>query len=243
MNRTIALAVALTASSSALALDISDEDLKKKGLAGEVEFGLSESRGNTEESSIRGKAQMDYFVQEWRHHAEIDTKRVKDAERTKDKRFYASYQADRKWSEKNYGFSTIDYEHDRIRGYEDQVTVAFGYGHSFTPTTHSTLDTEIGPGYRWNQAGEGTKEWILKAAANFNWKMSDSSKFREKLTVSSGSDNTVTRSETSITTSVIGSLAMKLSLRITHQTHPGMSGDVPKKKLDSVTGVTLLYGF
>ena len=243
MNRMIAFAAALAASNSALALDISDDDLKQKGLAGQVEFGLSESRGNTEESSVRGKAEIDYFVKEWRHNALIEAKRVKTDEETKDKRFLAGYQVDRKWSEVNYGFGNIEYENDKIRGFEDQVKLILGYGHSFIPSANSTLDTEIGPGYRWNQAGDGTKEWILSGALNFDWKMSDTSKFAEKFTVDSGSDNTVSRSETSITTTVIGALAMKLSLSVTHQTHPGMDDGVKKNKLDSVTAVTLLYGF
>lgn len=243
MNRMIVLAAVLTASGSALALDISDDDLKKKGFAGEVEFGLTESRGNTEESSIRGKTEIDYFVEQWRHHTQLEAKYIKDDVKTKDKRVFGSYQADRKWSEKNYAFGLVEYEHDRIRGFEDQVSLALGYGHSFVPHTSATLKTEIGPGYRWNQAGEGTKEFILRGALNYNWKMTDTSKLTEKFTVDSGGDNTISRSETAITTTVIGALAMKLSLTLTHKTHPGMDGAVKKEKLDSITGVTLLYGF
>ena len=238
MKKIIALTTVLMASSHVLALDISDEDLKKKGVAAEVEAGLDFSTGNTENTNIRGRVAVDYFWQNWRHYSLLEGNSSHKNEETTAERYLASYKVDRSWSDANYTYGNFVYENDRFNGLENMRTISSGYGHRLEYSS-VILDTEIGPGYRWNDAGEGSSEWIARGAVNLDWKITDGTKFTEKFTIDAGQSNTISRSETALSTSIIGALAMKLSVTMTHQSQP----DDSKEKLDTKTAVTLLYRY
>ncbi|MCM2678902.1 DUF481 domain-containing protein [Echinimonas agarilytica] len=244
MRKLISLSVAMVLSGPAQALDISDDDLKEKGLAAEVEGGLTLSTGNSETTNLRGRLAVDYFLEDWRHYTLVEGNSSQDDDKTSAERYFAGYKVDRDWSDVNYTYAGLSYENDRFNGFEDLVTVSAGYGHRFKFGDNMNLDTEIGPGYRWNNAGEGTDEWILRGSMKYLWEISDNSKFTENVSVNAGDENTISRSETSLTTTIIGELALKLSFTMTHQTNPEFNGDGTRKdKLDTTTAVTLLYRY
>lgn len=244
MYKLIVLAGMLAVSGQAMAAKLSTEELAEKGFTGEAELGFSSSYGNTEESSLRGRAAFEYVLLDWRHSTEFRAKNVQDDEKTKAENYFGSYKIDRNWSAERYTFAQISYEDDRFKSKEDLVVLGLGYGQKFNPAKDVIIDTTVGPGYSWNQYEEGTKEWVLVGAAKLDWKLSKTSKFVQKLSAKAGQNNTSSRSESSLTTNIIGALAMKLSLILEHQTQPGFKNDgTEKKKLDRVSAITLLYSF
>lgn len=231
-------------SAHAFALDIGDEDLKKKGYAGEAEAGVNLTTGNTETTTWKGRLAMDFFLEHWRHNTEFKANYAKDDGDVSAERYFASYKANRDWSDSRYTFGLIKYEDDRFNGLENTITAAIGYGARVVDTNTQYLDIEGGPGWRSNAADDADNEVILRFAADYDWKLSGNATFHQTFSTEIGSDNTISRAETSINTTVIGALAMKASFSMTHQTEPADNDNgSSRKNLDTITALTLLYSF
>jgi len=208
---------------------------------GAAELGFVSTSGNTETETINAKGKISTEQDKWRHTGEISTLKSSDDISTTAEKYGLSGQSDYKFSEFNYFFVVIRYEDDRFSGYDYRISEALGYGRRVIADPKMTLDLEIGPGARQSKldSGASENEALLRGAAKFDWAISNSSKFGEALTIEAGEDSTITKSVTSLTSQIAGSLAMKVSYTVNH------TSDVPvgKEKTDSETGITLVYSF
>lgn len=236
--------LAVCFSAHVLALDIGDEALKKKGYAGEAEAGLNVTTGNSDTTAWNGRLAMDFFVEHWRHNVELKANYAEDNDDVSAERYFASYKANRDWDDRQYTFGLIKYEHDRFNGLENTITASVGYGTRILETNSQYLDIEGGPGFRSNQADDSNNEAIFRVGADYDLKLSANATFHQTFSSEIGSDNTITRAESSLNTTIIGALAMKASFSLTHQTNPADNDDdTSRKNLDTVTALTLLYSF
>ena len=238
MNKLLISGVMLLMAAPALA-DLSNDELKEKGYIGSAELGYSSSSGNVDESSLNAKAGLEFMFGQWRHKAAAEAKYAEDEDSTIAERYFGTYQAERYFTEASYAFGTTSYENDRFNALEDLVTLVAGYGHNFALMKDMELATEIGPGYRWNNYGEGSDEWIVRGKLDFKWKVNTHFDVSSVLTVDSGEDNTITRSESALTSKMVADLAMKLSYTITNQSQPSEGFE----NTDRVAAITLLYSF
>ncbi len=113
----------------------------------------------------------------------------------------------------------------------------------------SFLDLSAGLGYRYNKLQElnddgddAEEEAIARLAAHFDYALSETALFRQKLSTEIGLDenNTISQSETSLQTSIVGgSLSMKAAFRVKHVSDAPAGTD----KTDTETSLSLLYGF
>jgi putative salt-induced outer membrane protein YdiY len=160
---------------------------------------------------------------------------------TSAERYRASAKTDYKFTENNYAFLTGSYEDDRFSGYDYQATVAAGYGRRLLQTERLLMEVEAGPGYRYNRLQAGGKEEsaILRAFALFTAKLTETSTFKQELSVETGSDQTVTESLTSLQAGIIGALSMKAAFTLEH------TSTVPEgtEKTETETALTLVYSF
>ncbi|CAG9000138.1 MAG: hypothetical protein CENE_02128 [Candidatus Celerinatantimonas neptuna] len=228
--------------SKAMASDISDTKLKKDGYAGEAEAGINITSGNTNSSIGHGHLVVDFLYGHWRHNTDFETNYTKDSGVVSAERYYASYKANREWSKTFYTYGLITYENDRFNGFDHTVTTSLGYGHQLYHSDNMKLIMEIGPGWRHNETSSNSNEGIFRLAFNYQWEISKSATFHQKLTNEAGSNNTLTRTVSSISSTIWGPLALKASVTVTHQTHP-IDDDEQPKHLDTLTALTLLYSF
>jgi putative salt-induced outer membrane protein len=105
----------------------------------------------------------------------------------------------------------------------------------------SKFSYSIGPGYSFNQTNEGIDQngMIVRAALNYQWKISDTANFKQLLSTEVGSDNTKSKSETSVSAQISGDLSLKVSLILDHNSD--VADDIDN--LDTQTAVTLVYSF
>ena len=105
-----------------------------------------------------------------------------------------------------------------------------------------------GVGYRYNKLqqvnAEGDDvedEAIARLAARFDYALSDNALFRQKLSTETGLDenNTISESETSLQSNIVGNLSMKAAFRVKYVS------DAPEgiDSTDTETSLSLLYGF
>lgn len=217
------------------------EDAEKNTWKGETELGLVTTSGNTETETINAKAKVVNERHKWTHTANLEGLKTSDDVAVTAKRVGFSAKSDYKYNKHDYFFVLLKYENDKFSGFDYQTSEAIGYGRRVIEEKDMSLKLEIGPGARQStlESGVSESETTIWAGANYEWAISKTSKFTEVLTVESGDDSTISKSATSLTSQIAGSLAMKISYTVKH------NSEVPVgiEKKDTETAVTLIYSF
>ena len=207
-----------------------------------AELGFVSSTGNTETETLNAKAKISTDRKDWRHKAEAAALNSSDATTRTAQKFTLLGKSDYKLEgDKNFLFGRISYENEKFSGYDYRVTEVLGYGRRVIEDADMTLDLEVGPGARQSKLdnGDTESESLLFAAANLGWVISPTSTFGEELTVEASEDVTVTKSVTSLTSQVNGSLSMKVTFTYKN------TSEVPVgvEETDTETAITLVYNF
>lgn len=214
------------------------------------EFGLIVTTGNTETSSATAGITAQQEFERWSNDYQIQGLYKKETvvqdgeevERTSASKIFASAQGNYKLDNPDYRlFVFSSYENDRFSNYDYQATLAGGWSQKMWETDKTTLEYSIGPGYAWSktQEGEDTSSFIVRGSAAFKWFISDTAKFTQTASTEVGSENTKSRAESALTATISGSLSMKVSLRLDHNSNVAEG----VKKLDTETAVTIVYSF
>ena len=218
------------------------EELTEKSLwKASAELGYVSTSGNTSTETLNTKAAISTDRENWKHKAELTALKSSDSVTTTAEKYTFFAQSDYKLSKPNFLFGNVNYENDKFSGFEYQVTETIGYGRRVVDNESVTLDLEIGPGSRQVKldSGKKTSEGILRGAAKLDWNVSSTSKFSEVLTVEAGEDASITKSVTSLSSKINGSLSMKITYtyKLTSEVPVGVDDT------DTETAVTLVYNF
>lgn len=206
-----------------------------------AELGYVATSGNTNTQTLNAKAMASNEREKWRHKVEVSALNASDKEVTTAEKYTFTGQSDYKLEKPNYLFGNIAYENDRFSGYEYRVSESIGYGRRVIDNTGLNLDLEIGPGARQSKLDDGTtqNEAMARAAARLNWAVSETSAFEEYILIESGEDVTVTKSVTSLSSQINGSLSMKVTYTYKYTSEVPVGID----DTDTETAITLVYNF
>lgn len=266
MNRINAAITAFALSLSAAQYSIAEDavDPAADGWIGSIGAGLVTTSGNTETESGNAHFDISRIIGSWTHSLNSTALYTSDANRTTAEKYYLSLQTDRALNERSYVFGFASYDDDRFSAFDYQATAAVGYGRHLIISDKMNLKVEAGPGYRISRPFitqpdpnnpedvrrdengnplrfgiEKDNELVGRFAESFDWQFSDNAKLLQELNVETGSDNTVSRLLLAVETNVIGSIALRVSYALKHNTDVAAGTD----KTDTETGVSLAYSF
>ncbi|RDV29419.1 DUF481 domain-containing protein [Alteromonas aestuariivivens] len=217
------------------------------------EVGLLLATGNTDATSVKASLAADHETHDWSniYFAEMLYKEVEknvNGEKVNDvaaERYFAYGQFDYKLGTPGRRmFMYGDYENDRFNGYNYRASLAGGWSHRLWRDEDSEFRYSVGPGYAFVSAEEEKNDnlndgVIVRASAEYKFQWATGAKFRQFVSMESGEDNTKSRSETSLSANLFGSLAMKLALKMNHETSVLEAAE----KLNTETSVSLVYQF
>ena len=214
------------------------------------EFGLIVTTGNTETSSATAGITAQQELENWSNDYQIEglykqetvVQDDEEVERTSAQKFFASAQGNYKLENPDHRlFAFSSYEDDRFSNFAYQATLAGGWSQKMWETEKTAFEYSVGPGYSWaeTQAGVDNDSFIVRGSAAFKWFISDTAKFTQTASTEVGSENTKSRAESALTATISGSLSMKVSLRLDHNSNVAEGVE----KLDTETAVTLVYNF
>ena len=214
------------------------------------EFGLIVTTGNTETTSatagITAQQELENWSNDYRikglYKEETVIQDGEEVERTSAQKFFASAQGNYKLENPDHRlFVFSSYEDDRFSNFAYQATLAGGWSQKMWETEKTAFEYSVGPGYSWaeTQAGVDNDSFIVRGSAAFKWFISDTAKFTQTASTEVGSENTKSRAESALTATISGSLSMKVSLRLDHNSNVAEGVE----KLDTETAVTLVYNF
>ena len=206
-----------------------------------VELGAVVTSGNTEERNLKFNGDTTRDGETMKHKAHLDALRNSRDGITTAQKYYAYYQADFKLADHHSLYGRLGYTDDDFSGFNSQTDFTAGYARKLIDNDQSTLDGSIGVGIRSSElaTGDTEDESIVRLALDYVHNIGESAVFKQSLSSEIGSDSTISRSETSLSANVSGSLAMKVSLNIKN------NSEVPvgTEKTDTETAVTLVYSF
>jgi putative salt-induced outer membrane protein len=240
--------ILLTAMIATQAVAADDAKKEKSPWTLAAELGYISTTGNTETTTAAGKFDATYEVDRWRDnlHLEAYGQQAKDETTgetvTSAERYEGSGKTDYKFSDRDYAFALLKLKKDRFSGFEYENSFSVGYGRSLIKDEDMQLDVEIGPGYRWykvDNAPDSKDEAVLRMSGDYWWKVTEHSKFTQKLTTEIGSEYTTSESITGISANINSTLALKLTYTVRHKSK------VPEdtKKTDTETAVTLVFNY
>lgn len=216
---------------------------------GEAELGVLVTSGNTEETNANGRLALTHEIERWRNTGEFSSKYSEAEGETTAEQYKATAKTDYKFAERQYWFLRGSYEDDRFSGYDFESTATTGYGHRVWESgERSFLDLSAGAGYRYNRLNtpnadgeDAEEEAIARLAGHFDYALSENALFRQRLSTEIGLDdnNTVSESETSLQSTVVGNVSMKVAFRVKHVSEPPEGTE----STDTETSLSLLYGF
>lgn len=221
-----------------------DEVEKSKIWSGDVELGYVSITGNSEETSIKARTDINREKDIWLYNIHLESLNTKSDDSRSAEKYFISNRLGREFSKTDYAFAYASYDEDHFSGFDHQATVAVGWGRRLIDEEHMQWDVEAGPGYRISKVEDGSSaedsdEAIVRLFTKFHWTVSDTSSFSQSVNIESGSDNTITKSDSAFKVKIVGSLALKLFYTVKY------TEEVPvgTKHADTEMGVTLNYGF
>ena len=209
--------------------------------SGNTTLGYLATSGNTESKSVNFEFGVNYDAVRWHHGLSgrlFSSSQDKDATA---ENYQLSWNSKYDFSEFNYGVGRLDWRRDRFSSYDYQRFATLAYGRRIIKSEKHEFDAEIGGG--WSQSktvlNEDISEAVLRLYGEYDWEITDTSKFSQTVEVSAGSSNTYTEAVTSLRLSIAGSLGLAVSF-----TYQNNSDVVPgTKKTDTITAIGLDYEF
>jgi putative salt-induced outer membrane protein YdiY len=249
MQKTL-LIIGLCASSAVFAA----EEVKPLSMDGE--FGFISTTGNTETTSFKGKLAAHQELDKWSNDFVFESLYKKDdvdgESTTTAQKYFLSGQGNYKLNNPDHRlFGFASYQDDKFSSYDYQATIAAGWQQKLWEDKVSKFSYSIGPGYSFSETsdtvddngvvteGETENGAIVRAALDYQWKISDTSTFKQLFSTEVGSDNTKSKSETSVSAQINGSLSLKVSLIMDHNSEVADTSE----NLDTQTAVTVVYTF
>ncbi len=233
------------------------EAAEKPEYTASAELGFLYKTGNTKSADVKAGLNLKHEKDKWRTEVAFNIL-AKKLEKEDEDEFVTT---DNKWDivaqtnytigkeEKNYLYGNLAYEQDKFSGFESQSSFSGGWGRNWLKTETSSFFADIGPGVTHDvtratdtKASESSSNLIIQAQAVYTHKFNDYVNFKQyfvaKQATESG-ENSIYKSETSITAQLIDSLQLKFALRIDYDTEV----EPEYENTNTETSMTLIYNF
>lgn len=209
---------------------------------GKGEAGVVFARGNTVADTINAKLAMSDQVGDWKHSLDVAALRAATNGIQSANRYGAGWQSDYAISKKSFWFGGLRYEHDAFSGFDYQASLSTGYGYKFYDTDKVKLSGQVGVGYRrMKDAITGDTIGNAIAVGGFDYEnlITATTRVVDHFKVESGKDNTQLANFLGLEVKMSDRLALSVGIDVRDNTSP----PPPKKKIDTVTTVNLVYAF
>lgn len=214
-------------------------NLKNKG---SIEGGASIATGNTERENSRIEVKLDSTYGKFENKLEGKASNTKDNNSRTEEYYKIANQLRYNFHPKAYGFGEFEFVSDRFSGFNSRISELLGLGYYFINEEELKISLESGIGARQTDFTGLKKDentFLGKAEANVFWKINEHVEFNQRLALSSGADNTVTESETSLKAFFTETLYFKVGYEIENNS----TVPVGNKKTDTLTTFTIGYNF
>lgn len=227
-----------------------------------AEFGFLYKTGNTKSTDLKTGVNVTYKTEDWLSSLDFNLL-IKKSEVTDDTTGEVNFVTqDNKWeiigqsnynldaNGKHYLYGNLSYAEDEFSSYSKQSSASVGWGkHYWDEAKTWSLFTDIGPGVKHDvvratdtEPSKSETDLIVQAQALYLLAFNEHVNFKQHFVVKQAVEsdvNSIYKSETSLTASLIDSLQVKVSFRVDYDTEV----DPEFEHMNTETSVTLVYSF
>lgn len=233
---------------------------KKPAFTASAELGFLYKTGNTKSADVKAGFNLKHEKDKWRTVAAFNilTKKLETEDDSGNAEFETT---DNKWdiltqtnytigeAGKNYLYANLAHEQDKFSGFESQSSFSAGWGRHWYETKTSSFFADVGPGIKYDVTREtdtmrsqNSTNLIIQAQALYQHKFNEYVEFKQffvaRQATESG-ENSVYKSETSVTAKLIDALQLKFAIRVDYDTEV----EDGFENTNSETSMTLIYSF
>lgn len=225
-----------------------------------AELGMLFKTGDTNSADIKAGFDFTHEVADWKSTVQLGLlvkKRDQEDENgeehfeTSDQQWTAvgqtNYTIDK--ASPNYIYGNVSYEDNRFSSFDSQSSISAGWGRRWYETEKTTLDADIGPGFKRDviretdtQAEETKTAFIIQAQALYKREINEHVLFKQLLVAKyapKDGENSTYKARSSITTKLLETLQVKFSFTLDYNTDV----EDDKENVNTETAVTLVYSF
>jgi putative salt-induced outer membrane protein len=222
---------------------------------GKGQAGYLSSQGNSQAKSVNAALDAGYLDGAWTHAFHLGGLYGESAGIVSAERWDTAWQTNYALTHDVYTFGGLRYQHDLFNGFDYQASVAAGVGYKVFDTKTTTLDVQVGVGYKelrpeeLTKAGDGAVigrqleakegEAIGTLGVNYSQALSATTTLTDKLLVESGSLDTLVTNALALTVKVSAKLALSVGYALQDNTNPPPG----LQKLDRLETLNLVYSF
>lgn len=208
---------------------------------GEGQLGASQSSGNTNALGINAGLTLQKEGLHWRHKllAHIDYQRTDGLISRNQMRF--SYEPNYKFDGNMFAFGLAQIERDPFSGFDARYSVSGGLGYSPVRSRGMQLDLKAGPAWRLTDyaAAPSDAQLSLLAGANYKWRITKMLAFSQTADVVLDSGDKTILAQSALDTRLGGKFSARFSWQYNFESDPPAG----KSKVDTLSRVSLVYGF
>ncbi len=210
--------------------------------SGKGELGGVLARGNTDTDTVSANLDLKNERGRWTNKAGGSLLRTVNEGVTAADRWELRGETEYSLSDRSFVFGSLRYEDDAFTDFDYQAAGSAGYGRHFIRTEATKLNGRVGIGYRRSElraTGDSENDAILRAALDFERRLTATTSLYDRLLIESGSDNTFLQNRLGLEVKINSALALGLSydLRRNSDVLPGTD------RTDQVLTANLVYGF
>lgn len=164
-------------------------------------------------------------------------------------KFYSSGQTEYDFNKYNGVYLNVQYLNDQLSGYVYQTNENVGYKRLIFKNDSMNLNLFVGPGLQQTRQTEDTggafqNEPSIQVKTQYNWNINDKTTYQQTLQWLKTPINYQVGLTMSLSTSIYNSLGLQPSFTLNYNSNPPVDKNGnQKKKLDTVTQLSLVYNF
>lgn len=221
-----------------------------EGLSGEINVGGSMATGNTDTTRFDAEFKARFNAGRMEDNYRLLGEFADDNGSTTAQRILASVESRYDMRDRLFVFGFLEFDDDKFSGFKYEIEGAFGAGYKVFDDANKRLLIQAGPGYRYSKfstpvppaaplVNSSQDEFVVRGSADFEYDISATTSLTNNSIVTWDSSRTTLENTTALTSTLLGDLATRLSFNIRHNTDPPLL----TKKTDTLTKVSLVYGF
>jgi len=239
---------------------LAQDTAKKSAFTASAELGFLYKTGDTKSADVKAGFNVKHEMDKWRTSVAFNILAKKSE--TEDADGNKSLETtDNKWdiltqtnytigeADKNYLYGNLAYEQDKFSGFESQSSFSAGWGRQWYKTKTSSLFADVGPGIKYDltratdtTTSSSSTSLIIQAQATYTHQFNEFVQFKQYLVAKQATEsgeNSVYKSETSVTAKLIDALQLKFAIRVDYDTEVEQGFE----NTNSETSMTLIYSF
>lgn len=202
-------------------------------------------------------AEFEHEYDKWRNEldASYDYNRTDDEINTR--RFRARGKTRRALPRRAYTFGLLEYENDKLSGFDYQITEAAGLGYRVVNSRRFWWDLEAGPSLRQSRVRETeevVQEIFFRGGSELTWKISDTAEFSKETSVlyngnkvevevatagSNFQEGDEVSNVSALDLTVIGNLTARFSMEVSYTSDPPPGGH----RTETLSKIALVHSF